>query len=656
MAKIEKEEEKNEQIDLKIVGMSKNDILAQVSQEVKISTDFVSSRRQQFRDRLALYNNQRKQKDKIGILTLYTTINTLLAVSYTDEMTVEFTARKFANSQFAQNANSVAEFDHEEMNLAEVNYYTQWDKYFYGVGLRDISTFNTTTNTPIVKTLSPLCWLPDPATGSNFKQGYTGRFYGFEVERSKEEMEEENGFFNVESISISKPNSEQQATKSAEQEAHGVNPSDDGSLKNNTIYQIDWFTHLKNENGGVSKYLLTVSADCKELFRIEKIEPVTLEEKKDESLVPWPLVVNYYSPQRNNPFGVSVGDLVEDKQRAKSVLANLRIGKEKAALYPMYLYNTRAIRNRRDLDFGFNKAIGANLKENERLSDVLMPIAKDGNTNSTFAQEQSLDAENNLATGADSMRAGVMSSQSNTATEVQQVTMNAQTRFLLGYRINIWGEKHFWRLWYRLYRQFFSQTQEKIVRLQNGFGIRYTKITRKDFITVEDPDISIISKTELRSRKDKERMAFSQIVPLLLQDPKKPDASKNYAMRYLLKLNDLANEVIEILVPDSPGEQRAKIENELLSRNISAELMLDDDHLSHMIIHSAAEDSEAKFAHIEAHRQAYILSGQQEKAAQMAMQAMAGSQNQGNMAINSIQNQAANMFNNSRPQPLEANV
>lgn len=650
------QEEKNEQIDLKIVGMSKNDILSQVSQEVKISTDSISPHRQQFRDRLALYNNQRKQKDKIGILTLYTTVNTLLAVSYTDEMTVEFTARKFANAQFAQNANSVAEFDHEEMNLAEVNYYTQWDKYFYGVGLRDISTFNTTTNTPIVKTLSPLCWLPDPATGSNFKQGYTGRFYGFEVERSKEEMEEENGFFNVESISISKPNSEQQSTKSAEQEAHGVNPSDDSSLKNNTIYQIDWFTHLKNENGGVSKYLLTVSADCKELFRIEKIEPVTSEEKKDESLVPWPLVVNYYSPQRNNPFGVSVGDLVEDKQRAKSVLANLRIGKEKSALYPMYLYNTRAIRNRRDLDFGFNKAIGANLKENERLSDVLMPIAKDGNTSSTFAQEQSLDAENNLATGADSMRAGVMSSQSNTATEVQQVTMNAQTRFLLGYRINIWGEKHFWRLWYRLYRQFFSQTQEKIVRLQSGFGIRYTKITRKDFITVEDPDVSIISKTELRSRKDKERMAFSQIVPLLLQDPKKPDASKNYAMRYLLKLNDLANEVIEILVPDSPGEQRAKIENELLSRNISAELMLDDDHLSHMIIHSAAEDSEAKFAHIEAHRQAYILSGQQEKAAQMAMQAMTASQSQGSMAMNSIQNQAANMFNNSRPQPLEANV
>lgn len=656
MAKIEKEEEKNEQLDLKIVGMSKNDILAQVSQEVKISTDYVSSRRQQFRDRLALYNNQRKQKDKIGILTLYTTINTLLAVSYTDEMTVEFTARKFANAQFAQNANSVAEFDHEEMNLAEISYYTQWDKYFYGVGLRDVSTFNTTTNTPIVKTLSPLCWLPDPATGSNFKQGYTGRFYGFEVERSKEEMEEENGFFNVENISISKPNSEQQSTKSAEQEAHGVNPSDDSSLKNNTIYQIDWFTHLKNENGGTSKYLLTVSADCKELFRIEKIEPVTAEEKKDESLVPWPLVTNYYSPQRNNPFGVSVGDLVEDKQRAKSVLANLRIGKEKSALYPMYLYNTRAIRNRRDLDFGFNKAIGANLKENEQLNNVLMPIAKDGNTSSTFAQEQSLDAENNLATGADSMRAGVMSSQSNTATEVQQVTMNAQTRFLLGYRINIWGEKHFWRLWYRLYRQFFSQTQEKIVRLQSGFGIRYTKITRKDFITVEDPDVSIISKTELRSRKDKERMAFSQIVPLLLQDPKKPDASKNYAMRYLLKLNDLANEVIDILVPDSPGEQRAKVENELLSRNISAELMLDDDHLSHMIIHSAAEDSEAKFAHIEAHRQAYILSGQQEKAAQMAMQAMTASQAQGSMAVNSIQNQAANMFNNSRPQPLEANV
>lgn len=642
---------------LKIVGMSKQDILAQVAQEIKLATDYVSPRREQFRTRLALYNNQRKQRDKIGILTLYTTINTLLALNYTDEMAVEFIGRNFSDSKLADNINSVAEFDQEEMNLPEINYFVQWDRFFYGVGLRDMSTFNTTTNTPIAKTMSPLSWLPDPRGGVD-PTGQEGgfRFYGFEVERSKDEMTEEAGFFNVHNIAVSTPNSEQQQTRSAESEAHGVNgDTPDDKLENNVVYQIDWYTMLKNENGGVSKYLLTVSSDAKEIFRIEKIEPVTTEEKADESLVPWPLITNYYSPQRNNPFGTSVGDLVEDKQRAKSVLANLRINKEKADLYPMYVYNTQAIRNRRDLDFGFNKAIGVNLPREGRLQDVLLPIKKDGNNASTFNQEQSLDAEANISTGADSMQSGVLSAQDRSATEVQQVSMNASTRFLLGFRINAWGEKRFWQLWYRLYRQFLSRSQKKVVRLQSGFGVRYSTITRKDFITIQDPDVTIVSKSELASRRDKERLYFAQIAPLLMKDPSKPVASRNFTQRYWLKLNGIKPDIINVMVPETPDEQQACLENELLSKDILATLAIEEDHLTHMLIHSAAEDTNAKFAHIEAHRQAYILSGQKAQMDAMAQQAMMQGGGQAMAGANSSNNVLLNMQNRGS-QPLETAI
>lgn len=638
--------------ELKIVGMTKDEILSQVGQEVSASTNYVAQRREQFRTRLALYNNQRKQRDKIGILTLYTTINTLLALNYTDDITVEFTGRDFSDSQLSENINNVAKFDQDEMNLAEVNYFTQWDRFFYGVGLRNLSTFNTTTNTPIATAMSPLNWLPDPRGGVD-PTGQEGgfRYYGFEVERSKDEMTEEAGFFNVDTITVSTPSSEQQATITAENEAHGLTTNlQENAYQNKLVYQIDWYTMLKNENGGTSKYLLTISSDAKELYRIEKIVPVTAEEKADESLVPWPLITNYYSPQRNNPFGTSVGDLVEDKQRAKSVLANLNVNKEKAFLYPMYIYNTQAIRNRRDLDFGFNKAIAVNLPKDGRLSDVLMPVRKEGTSNSTFNVEQSLDAEVNISTGADAMQAGVLSAQDRSATEVQQVALNAGTRFLLGYRINTWGEKRFWSLWYRLYRQYFSRTQKKIVRLQSGFATRYSSITRKDFITVQDPDITIISKTELASRRDKERLYFAQLVPTLLQDPTKPAASRNFTLRYWLKLNNLEPSVINVMVPETPDEQQAKLENELLSRNISAMITMQEDHLSHMIIHSAAEDTNAKFAHIEGHRQAYIASGQKAMADAAAMQAQ--TQQNGSMTAmaNSSNNALLNMQNRgSRP-------
>lgn len=638
-----------------IVGMTKDEILTKISREVKMSTDFVSTKRQTFRDRLKLYNNQRKQREKIGILTIYTTINTLLAVHYTDEMTVEFAPREFGDSKLKDNINATAKFDFEEMGMDQINYLKEWDRFFYGVGLRDISTFNTTTNTPIAKSLSPMGWLPDPRGGFT-TDGVGGfRFYGFEVERSLAEMEGNKAFFNLDVLkdTISQPTADQLATRDDENEAHGLGNTPQEEYGSSDVkYMIDFYTYLKNENGGRSKYLVTVNTSCTEIFRLEKIGPVTEEEKEDESLVPWPLVPNYYSPIRNDPFGVSVCDLVEDKQRAKSVLANLRISKEKAALYPMYIYNTQSIRNRRDLDFGFNKAIAVNIPKGGSLTDVLMPIRKDQNTSSTLSQEQTLDAEAQISTGADQMQSGVLSSKSRTLGEVEQVTLNAQTRFLLGYRINAWGEKTFWRLWYRMYRKYYSKTQKKIIRLQGGFSTKYTTITRKDFITVSDPDVFIISKQELAMKKDRERLIFAQLAPMILQDPTKPLASRNFTQRHLLRLNDVEPDVISILCPPNPDEMTAELENELLSRNMSATLMMTDDHLSHMVIHSFAEDTNEKFAHIEAHKQAYILSGQKAKMDDMAAQMSTSMRPIANQMNNQISNQASQQLGGSESGPI----
>jgi hypothetical protein len=127
---------------------------------------------------------------------------------------------------------------------------------------------------------------------------------------------------------------------------------------------------------------------------------------------------------------------------------------------------------------------------------------------------------------------------------------------------------------------------------------------------------------------------------MIFQDPSKPQASRNFTQRYLLRLNGIAPEIIDIMCPLSPGEMDAKNENQLLSRNISSTLLINDDHLSHMIIHSSAEDTNAKFAHIEAHKRAYITSGQMEKdmlAKQEAMKSLGGVANQ---SMNQMSNQA----------------
>jgi len=59
-----------------------------------------------------------------------------------------------------------------------------------------------------------------------------------------------------------------------------------------------------------------------------EIEPVLAEEKKDGSKILLPIALKYYSPVEGDPFGVSVPDLMKDKQTAESKLFNLAILKE----------------------------------------------------------------------------------------------------------------------------------------------------------------------------------------------------------------------------------------------------------------------------------------------------------------------------------------
>jgi hypothetical protein len=62
---------------------------------------------------------------------LYQTMQTFMAVSYTDELSVEFTSREVWNETQADNLQNLAEFDQEEMNVEEMMYRVKWNQYFH---------------------------------------------------------------------------------------------------------------------------------------------------------------------------------------------------------------------------------------------------------------------------------------------------------------------------------------------------------------------------------------------------------------------------------------------------------------------------------------------------------------------------------------------
>jgi len=615
------------------VNLNKQDVLDQIGKEVAISRNYIKDKRVEWRSRFKLYNNQRKQKDKVGDTSIFNVMSTMLAIYYSDEMQVSFQGREVGDTAFAANIENTAKFDYDEMEMEIINYSTQWDRLFFGVGIRQCSEWDNQSKTPVARSLSTLTWLPDPKGGIDVK---TYRWHGFEVEYTRDEMTEEAGFFNLDRLPKTKGQTggEKDLDVAAYKEAQGLAVTDYQKIGRgiDAYNMIDFLTMLKGHDGIIRKYLVTVDENVKEIYRLEEIEAVTPKEKDNPSIVPWPITLNHYMPQREDPCGTSIPDLIEDKQRAKSIFKNLRIAAEKTNLYPMYMYNRDKILNRRDLDFAFNKFIAV---RGEVGNNTISPINKaPSRLAESLNSEAAFDADIEISTGASKNGQGVMSEQSRTLGEQEIVQANANLRYALGSKINAWGERRFWRLWYRLYQQNFSGTDKKIIRIQSALGSQFSTITRKTFITNQDPDIRISSKLETEQQRMKDRVAFAAIAPLFISDPTLPASSRNYSRRHLLRLEGMSQEQIMIMVPETPDEMRAKIENELLSRNNNEpEIKMEEDHLSHIVIHSQAEKTEATMAHINAHSIAYYESQQYETDKATQQQFL---MNGGNKASNSM--------------------
>jgi len=79
----------------------------------------------------------------------------------------------------------------------------------------------------------------------------------------------------------------------------------------------------------IRKYALTMTADKTHILRINELKSILEEEKQDVNQVTFPIILNYWKPRRNDPFGESVPDKLDDKQIAKTILFNLNLIKAK---------------------------------------------------------------------------------------------------------------------------------------------------------------------------------------------------------------------------------------------------------------------------------------------------------------------------------------
>ena len=561
-------------------------LIAQFEGEYQLCYDATDAKRAEGLKRLKLYNNQKRDKSKVGDPLLFVVHQTILAALYEDRLSSVFQGNEEGDEDTAENITQLAKHDYRVMGKDELDYEWDWDASFFGEGYMFMHEFDRETKTPIAELWDPMTTILDPRRSSiNGNQQGSGaaQFFGREVGLTKSILESNSSYFNVDKLKKSKEIqglTEKAKLARREAQGHQVTDSKEEALTENYEYKIiHWFTHIKGE-----KYLLSFGNSRNLLIRCQKLNA-------DK----WPLMERRIFPMSHGDV-VSVPDLVEDKQRARAVMINLGIESAKADLYPMYLFNKRKIPNPNDLNFAFNKFVPVKGDVN----NALTPIQK-----STFHSQVNLmlnilDTASQKAIAAPEIAQGVQPRQSRTLGETEMVGAGAQTRHSLGAKVFGWSEKKFLRQWYFIYKKNFqSEIDEKIIRIQGPLASEWRTLTRENTICNIDPDIHIEIASIAEAKRRQGYADFSLLAQIAMQDPQ---TNRRYVLRNLGKLSGLSRVETNFMFPLTIDEMRAEDENQKINDNKLPEVKAIDDDVIHIETHNKASDTPAKLAHIEAHK------------------------------------------------------
>lgn len=576
--------------DILVPGSDRHEkIVKQIQAEFEVAFKHTQTRRAENLKRLKLYNNQKRDKSKVGDPLLFTVFNTVHAALYTDRLISMAEPNEDGDVEIAENITGMMEHDARVMEKDKLDYFWNWDTEFVGRGLVLQYGFNREKGKmcPIAENMDSLTFLRDPdATSVNGNmEGHGAMLYGGrEINLTKWQMKYSKSFVNVDSLEKTKDT--KNLTDEAKQErdaAQGRDPSekDKESLTENYQFNLlEWFTHIDGK-----KYCVTLGNTRALLLRVKEL-------KEDR----WPINDRTLFPMSNDWDGVSIPDLIEDKQRLRSVMINLGAESALADLYPRVVYNKKKITNPKDLDYSSRKAIGVDGDP----TNAIVPVQS-----STFGNQVNLilnilDIAAQKAVAAPEVSQGIQPNKERTLGETQLVSAGSSARHSLAARIFGWSERQFWMNWYNQYKKgFLDKFDEKSIRINGALSYSFLKLKKENFIAITDPDFHIES-TAVADTERKERLGeFSVFAQIAMQDP---NANRRYIMRKLGKLNRLSKADMFMMFPPTIDEYVSEEENLKINDNQLPKVNPMEDDVTHIEMHNKANDTAAKLAHIKAHK------------------------------------------------------
>jgi hypothetical protein len=570
------------------------ELLEQVQSEYTLSWWFMKPKWDEWALRLKLYNNQKRDKSAVGDPLLFTIHQTVLASLYDDRLISTFEPRETGDDDVAENLNDLATYDYDEMEKDVVDYTWDWDTSFFGRGLVMLMEFDREKKAPVPENWDPMTILRDPRAKSvngDMKGRGRARFIGREIRLTKQEMKDAGVYFGYENLRADSNdiNSLIDKNEQLRQEAQGyANVTRfDGELKGDNATQrlLEWFTHHKGK-----LVLVTLADNRKRVVRYTELKSKRI-----------PIIDRALYPIANDWDGVSIPDLVEDKQRARAKLTNLGIKVAESSLYPMYLFDTNRIKNKADLNFEMNKFIGVDGNP----SGAVQVMNKEQLKSDVNYILTTLDVAAQKATATPDLQQGSVGGEKRTATELSIVNNKVDTRYSLSAKIFGWSEKRFWQQWYYLYKtHFVDGIDEKTVRISGVLGAKFRPLRRANIIASVDPDVKIESRVLSEAKRYNQLQVYRGYLQMVAQDP---NANLRYGLKQMGKLSGLKKDEIDMLMPPTIDEMIAEDENVKLEKNEIVMVEATDDHVIHLEIHNKLSDTPAKYAHIEAHKKAMIL-------------------------------------------------
>lgn len=585
-------------IDLELKPEDEKKLLVQVKAEYDFATRGLDSWIDKNLNRLRLYNNQKRDEDLVGEPLLFTHMNTWLSSLYDDQLDKVWIPREDGDIESAENLSTTSDYDAELMNKAELDLNQLWDALFYSYGLVDMIEFDVDKKCPVPSIIDPTSFYYDTLSssidGNSVNKGGM-RFLGWDMAMNEKTVLEspfmfEGALKKLQQVS-KKENERQEKARRLRIEALGgdIVHFDENEMGDNNIYEVlQWRTWFDGK-----KTLLLLTPDCTAIVG-GKVLPV---DEKGRSLSWW-VSAKRINPQPHQFKGMSLPDMLEDKQRKKAVLVNDALNLTRISVYGSHAFNKNLIKNENDLKWGYDKWIAVDGDPRSAIA----PVYKDSpNLPLLDNMLNYLDVSAQTASATPSLQQGVLSEQQRTLGELQMVSESSKTRYSLALKSIAMGDRDFWNLWYLSYKVFFNDgLGEKVIRVA-GSTRSFRKITRKDILCKVDPDVKITSKALAEASKMRKFAQYAKLLEVILQDP---EADKRAGIKHGMYLAGLDKEEIDNILPPTRDEVIAKEQNDMLDRGEIPPFLENDNHLVHIRVHKEARDSKIKDNHMILHMKA----------------------------------------------------